>query len=473
MLRSHVFQLLICLMVSGMANAATPKSYGYLNDSLPESWNYVSEFSPTLPTDDNWWNNFEDPLLDSLINAGVSNNYNLAMATHRIEIARRTMQQVQSQYMPTVGFDGSWNKSRNSGFASSQEVPAGQSSYFSLGVDMSWQIDLFGKIASQSRQKKAAWHGSQAEYAGTMISVCGEIASVYAQLRMYQAEMMVATEHIASQEKVVKIAEARHEAGLASMLDVAQAKTIFYSTQASIPGLQNSINASINSLAVLLGVYPEEIEATLQPTGKLPEFRQLIGIGMPAQLLRRRPDIVAAEYSLAEAAAGIGIAKKDFLPTVTLEGSVGTMAHSAKDLFKHNSITYSIGPRLSWTLFSGMSRKYALASAKEAMEIQIENYNLTVLTAYEEVSNSISSYISVIKQLDVLDKVVEQSQKSFELSIDLYKRGLSSFTNVADAQMSYLTYANQIVVARGQAVIALVNLYKALGGGWTADDLIR
>ncbi len=473
MLRSHVIQLLICLIVPGVAHAVTPKAYGYLNDSIPSSWNYVSEFSPTLPSDDNWWDNFEDPILDSLINAGVANNYNLAMAAHRIEIARRTMQQIQSQYLPSVGLDASWNQSRNSGFTTSQEVPASRSSYYSLGLDMSWQIDLFGKITAQSRQKKAAWHGSQAEYAGTMISVCGEIATVYAQLRMYQAEMLVANEHIASQAEVVKITEARHEAGLASMLDVAQAKTIYYSTQASVPALQNSINASINSLAVLLGVYPEEIEASLQPTGKLPQFRQIIGIGMPAQLLRRRPDIVAAEFSLAEAAAGVGIAKKDFLPTISLDGTIGTMAHSAKDLFKHNSLTYSFGPRLSWTIFSGMSRKYALASAKEAMEVQIENYNLTVLTAYEEVSNSISSYMSVIKQLDVLDKVVENSQKSFDLSIDLYKRGLSSFTNVADAQMNYLTYANQIVVARGQAVIALVNLYKALGGGWTADDLLR
>lgn len=304
-----------------------------------------------------------------------------------------------------------------------------------------------------------------------MVTLCASIAKAYVNLRVWQAEWQVAVEHIASQEKIVKITEARHEAGLASMLDVTQARIVYYSTQASMPTLRSSIRTTINSIALLLGVYPRDINDLLEPTSPLPDHRQIVPVGVPAELLRRRPDIVEAEYELASYAAALGIAKRDFLPTLSLNGSIGTGAHSAGDLFSRNSLTYSIEPTLTWTIFDGMSRRANMASARQQMEIGIESYNNTVMTAVEEVDNAITTYAGTLRNLDILDDVVTQSRKSLDLSLDLYKRGLSPFNNVVTAQMNLLEYQNSVVTASGNALTALITLYEALGGGWDAADM--
>ena len=194
-------------------------------------------------------------------------------------------------------------------------------------------------------------------------------------------------------------------------------------------------------------------------------------VGVPAELLRRRPDIVEAEYELASYAAALGLAKRDFLPTLSLNGTIGTGAHSAGDLFSRNSLTYSIEPTLTWTIFDGMSRRANMASARQQMEIGIESYNNTVMTAVEEVDNAITTYAGTLRNLDILDDVVTQSRKSLDLSLDLYKRGLSPFNNVVTAQMNLLEYQNSVVTASGNALTALITLYEALGGGWDAADM--
>ncbi|MCC8071600.1 MAG: efflux transporter outer membrane subunit [Bacteroidales bacterium] len=437
-----------------------------LERPLPEQWQYASDYSMELPTDDPWWQTFGDQTLDSLIALGEKNNYDLLQAAHRIEIARQGLRQIRAQYMPTLSFSGGWSKARTSGMTTSRAMSASTIDYFSIGVDMSWQIDLFGKITAQAREKKAVWQATRAEYVGGMVSVAANIATAYIQLRTLQSELLVAQAHIASQERVVKITEARHEAALASGLDVAQALTIYYSTQASVASLQTSIAQTINSIGVLLGVYPGELDAWLGEPKDLPDYHHMVAVGVPMELLRRRPDIIEAEYTLASYAAAVGIAKKEFLPTLTLTGSIGTEAHNGKDLFKHNSLTYAIAPTLSWTIFDGMARSAAVASARQQMEIGIENYNLTVLTAVQEVDNALTAYHYDLQYIATIEKVVEQAQRSFDLSLDQYKSGLSSFTNVADAQITLLEYADELVSARGQALTALVTLYQALGGGF-------
>ena len=176
-----------------------------------------------------------------------------------------------------------------------------------------------------------------------------------------------------------------------------------------------------------------------------------------------------SEYNLAAYAAELGIAKKDFLPTLTLNGSIGTEAHRGGDLFRNNSLTYTIAPTLSWTLFDGFARRSAVASARQMMEIGIEEYNLTVLTAVQEVDNAMAAYTNALRAIDLTDKVVEESQRSFDLSIDLYKQGLTPFSNVVDAQMNLLQYSDSRVTAQGRALTALIDLYKALGGGFQMD----
>lgn len=442
-----------------------------LTDSVPAHWTYDEHFNQSIPTDDNWWHQLGDPLLDSLIARGIENNPNVVIAGKRIAMAKEALNAARSGYYPSLGLQGGWTKARSSGALGNVSMPATTTDYFSLGLNMSWEIDVFGKISAKASQQKALYNATRAEYAATMVTLCANIAKAYVNLRVWQAEWQVAVEHIASQEKIVKITEARHEAGLASMLDVTQARIVYYSTQASMPTLRSSIRTTINSIALLLGVYPRDINDLLEPTSPLPDHRQIVPVGVPAELLRRRPDIVEAEYELASYAAALGIAKRDFLPTLSLNGSIGTGAHSAGDLFSRNSLTYSIEPTLTWTIFDGMSRRANMASARQQMEIGIESYNNTVMTAVEEVDNAITTYAGTLRNLDILDDVVTQSRKSLDLSLDLYKRGLSPFNNVVTAQMNLLEYQNSVVTASGNALTALITLYEALGGGWDAADM--
>ena len=459
----------LIMLPSLKVTAASVKPADVLGDTIPGHWVYNEHFNQALPTEDNWWARLDDPVLDTLITLSETHSADVLIAARRITIARQALNSARAGYMPSVNLSAGWSKSRSSGALGDELAPASVGDYFNLGLSMSWEIDVFGRIHEKSKQQKALWNASRADYAAVMTTLSANIAKAYVQLRVYQAQWAVAKEHIASQEKIVKITEARHEAGLASMLDVAQSRQVYYSTQASMPVLEASIRNSIYAICLLVGVYPRELTDMLGDMRDMPDYQQIVPVGVPMELLRRRPDIVASEYQLASAASALGIAKKDFLPTLTLHGSIGTSAHKIDNLFKNQSLTYAIAPTLSWTVFDGMKRKYNAVTAREQMEIEIHNYNSAVMTAVEEVDAAISSYIGSLKNIDVVRQVIEQSQKSLDLSVDLYKRGLSPFNNVVTAQLSLLEYQNTLISSKGNALTSLIALYEALGGGWDAS----
>lgn len=431
---------------------------------MPEAWTYESAYYPADPDESQWWSRLGDPLLDSLVNRGRANNYDVISALKRIDAARAQVGMVQSGYFPTIGISAGWNKERMSGMTTSPGRGATTTDFFNIGANMSWEIDVFGKIRAGVNQRKASWRASRAEFDGVMLSISAEIASTYISYRVARAQLQVAREHSESQSKIVKIAEARHETGLSSGLDVAQAKTVYYSTLATIQPLESQVHTLANSLATLLGEYASQLPPSLFADAELPQCPPMPAAGVPADLLRQRPDIMAAEQNLAAAAAAVGVAKKDFLPTLSIQGSIGTQSHSAKNLFKSESFAYTIAPTLSWTLFSGLERKYAVAAAKADMEAMIASYQSTVQSAVAEVDNAIYSYSRAIENIATLTQAMEQSREAYNRSVELYKSGNSGFINVADAQVSYLTYSNQLISARGQAVNAYITLCKALGG---------
>lgn len=460
-------QILIILMaVVGVMRGATPRTP--LRDSVPERWQMTQQCFQTLPTEDAWWKTFHDPILDKLIDKAVANNYNVAAAIKRIEMAKKVIGETKSGYYPTLSASAGWNRQQESGAISNPVMPSSKSSYFSVGADMNWEIDVFGRIRENVKSKKAAYNASRAEYDAVMVSLCANVASSYMQLRMYQSELAVATSHIASQDTVVKITEARFEAELASMLDVTQARIVLYNTQNSVPTIKAQIGTLINTLSVLTGEYPGALAPLLEPAKHMPDYRQTVSAGVPADLLRRRPDIVEAEMELAEYAALVGVAKKDFLPTLSLTGSIGTSARKAGDLFGSHSMTYSVAPQLSWTIFDGLARNYRTAEAKLQMEAAVDNYNMTVLNAVEEVDNAMIDYLAALESIELQKKVVAESRRSMQLSVDLYRSGLTEFTNVVDGLMSYLESEETYVTLRGKALTSLVTIYQALGGGWTA-----
>lgn len=462
----------ITLILSGAPlQANADNSREWLLDSIPQRWDYQSAYSQKLPTEDAWWKTFGDSTLDSLIDMAEKENYNLSAALARIEMAKKTLDIAKSAYFPSINLSAGWSKGQSSGASGPVVAKSSPYDYFSLGASMQWEIDLFGRITQNVKANKAAYNASRAEYDGVMVSLAANVAKAYIDLRTYQNELQVANSHLEEQEKVLKLVEARFHAGLASGLEVSQSRTVVASTKASIPSLEAMIESTINSIGLLIAKYPEEISPWLSTPAPMPNVVYGANLGVPADLLRRRPDIVQAEYQLAQYAAQVGIAKKDFLPTLSLTGSIGTQAHDAKNLFGDHSMYWEVNPTLSWTLFDGLARNYKTAEAKAALEAAVDSYNYTVMNAVIEVSNATTTFKSTMKAIDLTEDVITNSKESLDLAMDRYKKGLSPFNNVVDAQISYLTNQDSKITAQGKALTAVVNLYEALGGGWNTSSL--
>lgn len=432
----------------------------------PEGWGFSRVYSQTLPSDDRWWRQFDDPILNDLINRAENANFNIRQALRRMQIAKLTIDEAKAGYYPTIGVSAGYTVDRSAGAISSPAVKGNTLNYMNLGLSANWEIDLFGRISEQLKADKASLQLSKADYDAAMVSLCSELAKSYIQLRVLQAEYDLAISHTHSQEAIVNMTLARQEAGLASALEVAQARQVLYSTQSSIPPLEGQIKATIGAIAVLVGEYPEALEPVLEASKPLPDIIPTPLVGTPLEMLRRRPDIAEAEAEMALYAAQLGVAKKDYLPTLTLTGNIGVQAHKPGDLFTSKGFTYSVAPTLSWTVFDGLARKYRTAAAREQMEASIDNYNQTLLGAVQEVDTYAANYEAYLRQISLLKKLVDESQTALDLSVDLYRSTLTSFSNVVDAQMDLLTYQNEAITAHGNALTALISLYQALGGGW-------
>lgn len=441
-------------------------------DSLPQRWEYYpSAEGQIISLDDNWWTSFGDTLLNTLVDRGLKENYDLRTAYNNISIALNTYRASRSDYFPTLSASAGWNKERISGEMYG-ESSATNRRYWSGQLGVSWQVDLFGKITRQVEGKKSLYQASQAEWAGTMLTVVSQIVTEYIDLRQAQMQLAITQKHAESQLDIVEMTVVRHEAGLASMLDVAQARTVYYSTLANIPVYQNTINSCINSLAVLTGGFPGSLPPAIYDIPvALPEYDRIISAGIPADLLRRRPDIIEMEKTIASYAAQLGVAKKDFLPTLTIEGTISTTAAKVDRLFSRSSFGYTITPTLQWTLPTGGELTYNVRTARENLQNEINNYNYTVLNAVEETGNALSLYGSSLTHIRMIDDVVKWSAKALELSVDQYRNGLAAFTNVVDAQETLLEYELEAVTAKCDALTALVEIYTALGGGWDASDI--
>ena len=459
----RTWSLLLLLFLSSAISAQHADHY--LDTPLPQAWEDGGEvFRQTLPVDDQWWKSFGDTTLDSLISIAVDRNYSVLTAIDRMNMAKAGLRMERSGFFPTVGINAGWTRQQTSGNTS--ELPQSTQHYYDVSANMSWELDIFGSIRQRVKAQKETFAASKEEYTAVMVSLSAQVASSYIQLRELQQELKVVERNCASQAAVLKITEVRYNTGLVSKLDVAQAKSVYFSTKASIPQLESGINQYITSLAVLLGTYPQEIRPVLERVGELPDYMEPISIGIPADLLMRRPDIRSAEHQINAQAASLGASKSDWLPQVFIKGSVGYASKDFKDLTKHKSFTYEIAPALSWTIFSGGKLVNATKSARAQLDEAIDQFNQTVLTAVQETDNAMTAYRSSIKQIVALREVRNQGQETLTLSLDLYKQGLTPFQNVLDAQRSLLSYENQLVQARGNSLLQLIALYQALGGGW-------
>lgn len=458
------FYLLLLLLIP--IGAVAQEGGDYLNKAVPQEWNDGEYFNQTMPPDDEWWRNFDDPVLDSLIAVASKNNYSVLGAMENIRKARAAWRTAQGKMLPTLDLNLGWQRAKTSGNIAQTMYREAWEGEFSTAVSMQWQADVFGNIYMRSKAQKMLFMATEEEYKAVMITLTANVALTYISLRQSLAEMQVIRENAASQREIMKIVESRYQTGLASKLDVAQSRSVYYSTLAQIPGMQATIESYRNSMAVLLGTYPQELEGWLNEGHNLPEYIEPVSIGVPAMLLRRRPDVRAAEKEVEANAALLGAAKRDWFPQLFLTGSIGFASGEMKNLFRSRSLTWQIAPAIKWNIFSGGERINATREAKAALDQSIASFNGTVLTAMQEAESAMSQYRSSVEQIVSLREAVNQNEETLTLSLELYKQGLTEYQNVLDAQRTLLTYQDYLVQAQGGSLIYLIKLYEALGGGW-------
>lgn len=442
----------------------------YLENPIPNRWTNDSLFTQQLPVEDKWWTGFNDPTLDSLMRAGMQNNSNVLIAAQRIIAAKAQMKSAYGGLFPNIGLNAGWSRQRVSQ-STEPQMSEPFSSGFSTALSMSWELDVFGNIWQKARAEGALYKASKADYYGVMVSLASNLATAYFNLRTYQELLQVTETNIKSQAEVLNITEVRYNTGLASQLDVAQAKSIYYSTKSARNPIIASIDNTINSIAVLLGVYPDEIRTQLMNPKQLPNPYQLIPVSLPAGLLTQRPDLISSLKQVQAQAALLGATRADWFPKFLINGSIGFSAPKLDHLFEKLSQTWQIAPAMQWTIFSGGQRREAYIAQRAALDEAVITFNQNVLIAYQEVENAMSNYKNAVREMNDLVSVVNQGKITLSLSLELYKEGLSQFQDVLSAQQSLLSYEESLVKARGGSLLYLVQLYQSLGGGWDESKI--
>lgn len=423
-------------------------------------------FGQKFPAQENWWSIFGDTLLDSLIAIAAERNHSVLTAIENMRIARAAWRMERSQLFPTMRLDLGWQRNKTSGNIHSdgnEEIWGGD---FDASVSVSWQADIYGSIYKRSQAEKHLFRASEEEFHAVMITLCAEVATTYFSLRRSLAEMAVLRKNAESQREIMNLVEIRYNTGLASKLDVAQARSVYYSTQATIPSMETTIQQYRNALAILLATYPGSLNLRTIENRSLPDIIDPIVAELPANLILRRPDVRSAGEQVEAQASLLGATKREWLPQFYINGSIGFAATDADALLRSRSMTWQIAPSITWNLFDGGRLRNNTRQAQAQLDKSIIEFNNTVLTAMQEVENAMSAYKNTLNSIAALRETVNQGEETLRLSLDLYKQGLTQFQNVLDAQRSLLNYQDYLVQAQGSALIYLIQLYEALGGGW-------
>lgn len=423
---------------------------------------------PQQPADDatllKWWEIFGDPVLNSLVQRAVQGNLDLKTAYARVREARHLLGVALGRVMPAVDGSGQATRQRTS---ENTGVPGGVvGTSYSLQMDASWEIDLFGRIRRSIEAARADFQASEEDRRDALITLYAEVARVYLEVRTAQVRLITTAENIASQKEVLALTQARFRNGLASALDVAQAEQVLAGTEAEVPPIRIDLAQNLSALAVLLGQPPGSLDQELAAPGLVKVPQHIAAIGVPADLLRRRPDIRAAERRVAAQSARVGVATADLYPSFTIFGTIGLSATDSGDLFTSGSRFFSVGPGFSWNLFQGGAIRSQIRAADARLEQALLEYQQTVLGALSEVENALVSHEQLRLQTSILQRAVLAARRTLKLSVSLYKEGLADFQSVLDAQRTLFESSDQLVQVTGSAAGALVKLYKALGGGW-------
>jgi NodT family efflux transporter outer membrane factor (OMF) lipoprotein len=413
-----------------------------------------------------WWRSLNDSILSSLEERAVKGNLDLKIAQARIREARALRGISKADLFPTIDTSASATNYRTSKNSSSFQ----EHKLYSVGFDAGWELDVFGGIRRSVEAAQANLEATQMELYDVLVSLLAEVALNYVEVRTFQTALTVTESNIKSQEETYKLNLSRYQAGIINELAVQQSLYSLEQARSLIPALQTGLEAAKNRLAVLLGQKPGAVHQELAERKPIPIPPVSVAVGVPAEAMRRRPDIRRAERDLAAQTARIGVATADLYPKFRLLGTIGLESVSTGDLFTANSRAWSITPGISWNIFRGGAIRQNIKVQSARQEQALMQYESTVLNAQEEVENVLVAYAKQQRRRESLAAATSAAQKAVQLAQDQYKVGLVDFSNVLDAQRSLLSFQDQLAHSNGAVTSNLIRLYKALGGGWKCTE---
>ncbi|MES2706541.1 MAG: efflux transporter outer membrane subunit [Verrucomicrobiota bacterium] len=414
-----------------------------------------------------WWTKFREPKLNGLIERALTANQDLKIAVSRVAEARAARTIARADFFPQVSAGASATRSKSSEAAAAFPGLGGApTNLFNLNLDASWEIDVFGGTRRNVEASTADLQAAGENARDVQVGLIAEVATAYLELRGYQARKSVAERNLKSQRETLDLTRTRQSVGVSNDLDVARAEAQTEATAASIPAFEAALRKSIYRLGVLLGGPPGSVIDELIGYKAQPVAPPAVPVGLPSDLLRRRPDIRRSERELAAATARIGVAVADLYPKFSLTASAGRSALETQDLFKGRSGLWSLGPSLNWPIFTAGKIRGNIAVQNARQDQAAATYEKTVFLAMEDVEGSLISFGQEQKRYASLTRAVGATRRASSLANDRYKAGLEDFLTVLEADRQLLSAEDAQVTSQTQVSLNLVRLYKALGGGW-------
>jgi outer membrane protein, multidrug efflux system len=456
----------LVLAVLATACASVGPDYAAPEVDAPPAWQRAAGETGLAERDDlsRWWERLEDPVLSSLVEDSLAGSLELRSAQARLRQARALRAIAGADRFPTVSAFATASRARGS----EQTIGGGRTrELYSAGFDASWEPDIFGGVRRGMEAAQADLEASQADLQSTRVSLVAEVALNYVEVRAFQARLAIAQANLASQSETFQLTDWRAQAGLAGALDVEQARAQLEQTRAQIPALETSLAQAEHRVAVLLGRAPGTLRERLAVRGPIPAPPQRVAVGIPADTLRQRPDVRAAERSLAAETARIGQAQAARYPGLRLTGSIGVEALSAGALGASGAAASSLAASVAAVLFDGGRMRQQVEAQGAVAEQALVGYEAAILAALEEVENALVGLSNSQRRAGALRAAVEAARNAALLARQRYASGLIDFLTLLDAERTLLTIEDSLAATQAQSASALIQLYKALGGGWT------
>jgi len=466
-----IFLFISCMFTSLILSGCITVGPDYVlpETRLPEKWHNELKGGETGEAQNpqglaKWWRTLKDPILLTIIDRAVVNNQDIRKVRAKIREQRARRNISYAGLFPTVDASGSFTRKKGS-----EDTGGGkETDFYSAGFDAGWELDLFGGARRLVEASTADLQASKEDLRDVQVSLLAEVALNYADVRSFQSRIEVAERNLNIQDETYQLAQLRYEAGLANEFAVHQSKYNLENTRSNIPALRTALEEAMNRLALLMGDNPGAIHAELKEQKPVPVSQPDIAVGVPADVLRQRPDIRRAERQLAAQTARIGVATAEMYPKINLIGSIGFESLTLDNLISAGSKAYSFGPRITWPIFNAGSIRSNIEVQSALQEQYLIQYEITVLNALEEVENALVAYMEEQNRRQSLSDAKRAASQASAFAQDLYKAGLTDFTSVLDAQRSLLSFEDQLIQSEGRIISNLVRLYKALGGGWTS-----